>query len=190
MAPRRTVVGILAHVDAGKTTLAEALLYRTGVRRALGRVDHGDTALDTHALERARGITIFTGEAAFTVDDLAVTLLDTPGHVDFSAETERTLQVLDYAILVVSGIDGVQAHTRTLWRLLALYQIPTLIFVTKMDYARRPPAEILAELTQALSPECVDFSADAAARDALAANPQSARSTARANVFFFIKTPS
>ncbi|MBR2731471.1 MAG: TetM/TetW/TetO/TetS family tetracycline resistance ribosomal protection protein [Clostridia bacterium] len=165
MTDRRTVIGILAHVDAGKTTLAEAMLYRSGARRALGRVDHGDTALDTHALERARGITIFTGEAAFTTGELQVSLLDTPGHVDFSAETERTLQVLDYAIMVISGIDGVQAHTRTLWRLLALYQIPTLVFVTKMDYARRPQAEILADLCAELSPDCVDFSAEPATRD-------------------------
>ena len=127
---RKTVVGILAHVDAGKTTLAEAMLYTTGQTRKLGRVDHRNTVMDTHDLERARGITIFASQARFTTGDLSVTLLDTPGHIDFSAETERTLQVLDYAILVISGIDGVQSHTRTLWRLLAMYQIPVFIFVT------------------------------------------------------------
>ena len=131
-----TVLGILAHVDAGKTTLAEAMLYTAGAMRRVGRVDHGDTVMDTHALERARGITIFASEAPITVSGRRFTLLDTPGHVDFSAEMERTLSVLDAAILVISGTDGVQAHTRTLWRLLSLYGIPTVLFVTKMDYAR------------------------------------------------------
>ncbi|MCF0122589.1 MAG: GTP-binding protein, partial [Ruminiclostridium sp.] len=112
---KRLVIGILAHVDAGKTTLSEALLYAAGAIQKLGRVDHRDSFLDTHALERARGITIFSKQATFETPDLSVTLLDTPGHVDFSAEMERTLQVLDYAILVISGTDGVQAHTETLW---------------------------------------------------------------------------
>ncbi len=151
------VIGILAHVDAGKTTLAEALLYRAGSLRALGRVDRGDTAMDTHALERARGITIFTGEAIFEVGGDRFTLLDTPGHVDFSAETERTLQVLDCAVLVISGTDGVQPHTRTLWRLLELYRVPTLIFVTKMDFARRTEEELLSELKAELSPGCIAY---------------------------------
>ena len=151
------VIGILAHVDAGKTTLAEALLYRAGSLRALGRVDRGDTAMDTHALERARGITIFTGEAVLEVGGDRFALLDTPGHVDFSAETERTLQVLDCAVLVISGTDGVQPHTRTLWRLLELYRVPTVIFVTKMDFARRTEAELLAELKAELSAGCIAY---------------------------------
>ena len=120
---KQLVLGILAHVDAGKTTLSEALLYRTGAIRDLGRVDHKNAHLDTHALERARGITIFSRQARLTLGDTAVTLLDTPGHVDFSAEMERTLQVLDYAVLVISGTDGVQAHTETLWQLLRRYRV-------------------------------------------------------------------
>lgn len=158
---KQTVLGILAHVDAGKTTLAEAMLYRTGKLKKAGRVDHGDTALDTHALERERGITIFAGETVLQTGELQITLLDTPGHVDFSAETERVLQVLDYAVLVISGTDGVQAHTRTLWKLLSLYQIPVFLFVTKMDLARKTKQELLEDLRQHLSPECVDFSEDA-----------------------------
>ena len=121
---KHIVIGILAHVDAGKTTLSEALLYAAGTRRTLGRVDHGDAFLDTDALERERGITIFGKTALFSVKDILFTLLDTPGHVDFSAEMERTLPVLDCAILVVSGTDGVQSHTRTLLRLLERYGIP------------------------------------------------------------------
>lgn len=155
---KKSVIGILAHVDAGKTTLAEALLYRTGRIRAPGRVDSGSTIMDTHSLEKERGITIFTGQSTFITGDLEVNLLDTPGHVDFSSETERTLQVLDYAIMVISGIDGVQAHTGTLWKLLKLYNIPTFIFVTKMDYARRLRDEIIEELQKELDLECVDFS--------------------------------
>lgn len=157
---KQTVLGILAHVDAGKTTLAEALLLKTGKLKKAGRVDHGDTALDTHALERERGITIFAGQTVFETGDLSVTLLDTPGHVDFSAETERVLQVLDYAVLVISGTDGVQSHTRTLWRLLDLYRIPTFVFVTKMDLARRTRQALLDDLHATLSPDCIDFSAD------------------------------
>ena len=122
---KRLAVGILAHVDAGKTTLSEALLYQSGSLRRLGRVDHGDAFLDTEALERERGITIFAKQAVFSVGGTCITLLDTPGHVDFSAEAERTLQVLDYAVLVISGTDGVQGHTRTLWKLLAAHHIPT-----------------------------------------------------------------
>ena len=127
------VIGILAHVDAGKTTLSEALLYNTGQIRNLGRVDHQDAYLDTDKQERERGITIFSKQARIIDDDWEVTLLDTPGHVDFSAEMERTLQVLDYAILVISGTDGIQGHTRTLWRLLRHYNVPVFIFVNKMD---------------------------------------------------------
>lgn len=130
---KHIVVGILAHVDAGKTTLSEALLYRSGQIRRLGRVDHGDAFLDTDAMERARGITIFAEPAIIRSGDLTITLIDTPGHVDFSAETERVLAVLDYAILVVSGADGIQGHTETLWRLLRRYNVPTFIFVNKMD---------------------------------------------------------
>ncbi len=155
---KQSVIGILAHVDAGKTTLAEAMMYCTGKLRKAGRVDHGNTLLDTHDLERERGITIFSSQASFTYKGININLLDTPGHVDFSAETERTLQVLDYAILVISGIDGVQAHTRTLWKLLALYNIPTFIFVTKMDFARKSREEIITELQNELSENCIDFS--------------------------------
>jgi len=155
-----TVLGILAHVDAGKTTLSEALLYRSGVMRTLGRVDSKNTVMDTHELERARGITIFSSEAAFNVDGADFTLLDTPGHVDFSAETERTLSVLDYAILVISGTDGVQAHTRTLWKLIEMYRIPTLIFVTKMDFARIEKGSLIEELKKELSPACCEYDTD------------------------------
>ncbi len=155
---KKVVVGIIAHVDAGKTTLAETLLYKSGKIRRLGRVDNGDTALDTHALERERGITIFAGQSLFNIGDLEINLLDTPGHVDFSAETERMMKILDYAILVISGTDGVQAHTRTLWKLLCAYNIPTFIFVTKMDYARLSKDEIINDLKSHCSDTCVDFS--------------------------------
>ncbi|MEG1858533.1 MAG: GTP-binding protein, partial [Pseudoflavonifractor sp.] len=157
---KRPVVGILAHVDAGKTTLSEALLYRSGDLSKLGRVDHGDAFLDTAALERARGITIFAKQAVLTRGDTVLTLLDTPGHVDFSAEMERTLEVLDYAILVISGTDGVQSHTETLWRLLAHHEIPTFLFVNKMDLAGADRARLLAELRRRLSDGCADFSGD------------------------------
>ena len=157
---KKTVIGILAHVDAGKTTLAEAMLYQTGRLRRLGRVDKGDTAMDTHTLEKERGITIFASQAVMNVGELEITLLDTPGHVDFSAETERTLQVLDYAILVISGLDGVQAHTRTLWKLLSVYRVPTFIFVTKMDFARKSREELMDELKAELSDGCIDFCSD------------------------------
>ena len=130
---KRIVAGVVAHVDAGKTTLSEALLYASGVTRRLGRVDHGDAFLDTNSIERARGITIYTEPAIITDGDLELTLLDTPGHVDFSAETERTLQVLDYAILVVSAVDGIQGHTQTLFRLLGQYEVPTFVFINKSD---------------------------------------------------------
>ena len=154
---RRVVIGITAHVDAGKTTLAEAMLYRTGQLRKLGRVDHGSAAMDSHLLERERGITIFLSQAELPLGDMEVTLLDTPGHVDFSAEMERTLSVLDYAILVISGADGVQAHTRTLWRLLELYRIPTFLFVTKMDFGRRDRDCLMESLRHELGEGCVDF---------------------------------
>lgn len=152
------VLGILAHVDAGKTTLSEALLYETGKIRALGRVDHQDAYLDTDSQERERGITIFSKQAQLDSDGIKITLLDTPGHVDFSAEMERTLQVLDYAILVISGTDGVQGHTKTLWRLLNHYQIPTFLFVNKMDLAGADKEKIQKQLKNQLSDGCVDFS--------------------------------
>ncbi|KAB7786544.1 elongation factor G [Bifidobacterium cebidarum] len=148
---KRIVAGIVAHVDAGKTTLSEALLYRSGEIRKLGRVDHGDAFLDTNALEKARGITIFAHQALVEHGDLKLTLLDTPGHVDFAAETERVLNVLDYAILVVSGTDGVQGHTGTLWRLLARYHVPTFIFVNKCDAAGFDREAVLAQLRKRLS---------------------------------------
>ena len=159
------VTGILAHVDAGKTTLSEGILYTAGVRKSLGRVDHGDTAMDSHALEKSRGITIFTGEAAFSYGGRQWFLLDTPGHVDFSAEMERTLSVLDICILVLSGSEGVQPHTRTLWRLLSLYEIPTFLFVTKMDYARFSEEELIQRIAEEFGDECISFSQDREARD-------------------------
>ena len=155
MGTKKVTVGILAHVDAGKTTLAEAILYRTGTLRRLGRVDHQDAFLDTDAMERARGITIFSKQAKFVLGDFDVTLLDTPGHVDFSAEMERTLQVLDYAVLVISGADGVQGHVETLWRLLSRYQIPTVLFINKMDQEGTDEAELLLQLQKQLNEHCV-----------------------------------
>ena len=153
---KHTTIGILAHVDAGKTTLAEAILYQTGKLRKPGRVDHGDTAMDVHELERQRGITIFSSQAQFTLGEWDVTLLDTPGHVDFSSETERVMQVLDYAIMVISGIDGVQSHTRTLWRLLESYHIPVFLFITKMDFARLSRDALMENLRAELSDSCAD----------------------------------
>lgn len=150
-------VGLLAHVDAGKTTLSESLLYLSGVIRRLGRVDHKDAFLDTHELERERGITIFSKQAVFPLGDMEVTLLDTPGHVDFSAEMERTLQVLDYGVLVINGADGVQGHTETLWRLLKRYHIPVFLFVNKMDMEGTDKGQLLEELRRRLSSDCVDF---------------------------------
>ena len=149
--------GLLAHVDAGKTTLSEALLYTAGAIPSLGRVDHRDAFLDTHALERARGITIFSKQARFETDTLSVTLLDTPGHVDFSAEMERTLTVLDYAILVISATDGVQAHTETLWRLLRRKEIPTFLFITKTDLPNPGQEALMEELCRRLDEGCVNF---------------------------------
>ena len=157
---KRLAVGILAHVDAGKTTLSEAMLYAGGMIRHLGRVDKGDAFLDTYELEKKRGITIFSKQARLAWDDMDVTLLDTPGHVDFSAEMERVLQVLDYAVLVISGSDGVQGHTRTLWRLLARYQIPAFLFINKMDLAPGREQEILRDLKESLGGNFVDFGAD------------------------------
>lgn len=155
---KQICAGLLAHVDAGKTTLAESILYRTGNLKKLGRVDHKDAFLDTFALERARGITIFSKQARLTLGDSRVTLLDTPGHTDFCAEMERTLQVLDYAVLVISGADGVQGHVQTLWRLLKHYRIPVFIFVNKMDQPGTEEARLLAELQKRLSEGCIAFS--------------------------------
>lgn len=154
----KIVVGILAHVDAGKTTLSEGMLYTSGAIRTMGRVDNRDAFLDTYALERERGITIFSKQAVFPLGTTQVTLLDTPGHVDFSPEMERTLQVLDYAILVISGADGVQGHTRTLWNLLRRYEIPTFVFINKMDQKGTDAEVLLQELKNVLEEGCVDFS--------------------------------
>lgn len=155
---RQAVIGIVAHVDAGKTTLAEALLYHAGAIRTVGRVDQGNSHLDTDAMERARGITIFSSQGMLDHKDMHLMLVDAPGHVDFSAEAERALQVLDCAILVIGANDGVTGHTLTLWRLLERYAIPTVVFVNKMDLAGAQQDEVLALLTQRLSPACVDWS--------------------------------
>ena len=154
---KKLVIGILAHVDAGKTTLSERLLYLCGVIRQIGRVDHGDTFLDNYELEKERGITIFSKQAILKTEDMEVTLLDTPGHVDFSAEMERTLQVLDYAILVINGMDGVQSHTMTLWRLLERYKVPVFLFVNKMDQNGTDRDALLTDLKTHLHENCVDF---------------------------------
>ena len=158
-------VGLLAHVDAGKTTLSEGILYTCKAIRKLGRVDHQDAFLDTNTLERNRGITIFSKQAECTLGEFGITLLDTPGHVDFSAEMERTLQVLDYGILVISGADGVQGHTETLWRLLSRYQIPVFLFINKMDQPGTDRETLLVELKEKLDTNCVDFSADQTSED-------------------------
>ena len=154
---KRIVVGVLAHVDSGKTTLTEALMYKSGNIRKLGRVDNGDSFLDTFSLERSRGITIFSKQAVLPYKDAEFTLVDTPGHIDFSAETERTLQVLDYAILVVSGSEGVQSHTKTLWKLLARYNVPVFLFINKMDLEGADKGIAMAKLKTKLSDNCVDF---------------------------------
>lgn len=155
---KKIVVGILAHVDSGKTTLSEALLYQSGNINKLGRVDHRDSFLDTFSLERDRGITIFSKQAVLKYKDTEFTLLDTPGHVDFSAETERTLQVLDYAVLVISATDGIQSHTQTLWKLLSKYNVPCFIFINKMDLDNADKKRVITELKTKFSDGCVDFS--------------------------------
>ena len=154
---KHIVTGILAHVDAGKTTLSEAILYTAGNLRKIGRVDNGDAFLDTYELERSRGITIFSKQAEVSMNEMDLTLLDTPGHVDFSAEMERTLQVLDYAVLVISGADGVQGHTLTLWSLLERYKIPTFLFINKMDQDGTQKDQLLKELQERLSSGCINF---------------------------------
>lgn len=162
---KQITMGILAHVDAGKTTLSEGILYTCKAIRKLGRVDHQDAFLDTNTLERNRGITIFSKQAECTLGEFGITLLDTPGHVDFSAEMERTLQVLDYGILVISGADGVQGHTETLWRLLSRYQIPVFLFINKMDQPGTDRETLLVELKEKLDTNCVDFSANQTSED-------------------------
>ena len=159
MKNNQLVVGILAHVDAGKTTLAESILYLSGNIRKLGRVDHGDAFLDTYELERKRGITIFSKQAEVAWKEKNITFLDTPGHVDFSAEMERTLQVLDYAILVISGADGVQGHVQTLWKLLKRYEIPVFLFINKMDQEGTDRETLLTEIQKRLDEKCIDFNA-------------------------------
>ncbi|MBE6042011.1 MAG: GTP-binding protein [Clostridiales bacterium] len=165
---RKITIGILAHVDAGKTTLSEAILYLTGEIRKPGRVDHGDAFLDDNIIERNRGITIFSRQARFTLSKdggnrTEATLIDTPGHVDFTAETERSLSVLDCALLVISGSEGIQAHTRTLYRMLQEHGIPVFVFINKMDIAVRDVDALIAELNSELEMNAVDFS-DAAER--------------------------
>ena len=157
--PKKQIcTALLAHVDAGKTTLSEALLYESGNLRKLGRVDNGDAFLDNYELEKNRGITIFSKQAQLKIGNKKICLLDTPGHVDFSAEMERTLQILDYAVLVVSAMDGVQGHTMTLWQLLKRYNIPILLFINKMDMNGADKAWIFRELQKKLDESCVDFS--------------------------------
>ena len=163
MPKTKLCLGLTAHVDAGKTTLSEAMLFQSGARRSLGRVDHGDAYLDTHALERSRGITIFSKQALLSTENLDITLLDTPGHVDFAAEAERVLPVLDGAVLVISGTDGVQAHTVTLWRLLESYGVPVFLFINKMDLSGADKDKLLTQLQSQLSKNCVDFTAEAEA---------------------------
>jgi small GTP-binding protein len=160
MEKQHICVGLLAHVDAGKTTLSEALLYTSGTKRNLGRVDHGDAFLDTHALERQRGITIFSKQATLETPRLDMTIVDTPGHVDFSAEAERVMPILDCAVLVISGTDGLQAHTMTLWRLLEAYRIPTFLFVNKMDLPGLEKSKLLEQIQAQLSKNCIDFTAE------------------------------
>lgn len=160
MEKKNITLGLVAHVDSGKTTLTEAMLVGAGALRQAGRVDHGDAFLDTHALERSRGITIFAKEARLTLPHTELTLLDTPGHADFGAEMERTLSVLDYALLIISGTDGVQAHTETLWRLLERYRLPVFIFINKMDRPGADRDEILQNLQQKLSPACLPADAE------------------------------
>ena len=157
---KNIAVGILAHVDAGKTTLSEGLLYSCGATARLGRVDKRDAFLDNHSLERERGITIFSHQAILDKGDTRITLIDTPGHIDFSCEAERAISVQDYAILVISATDGVTANTKTLWHLLASKKVPTFIFVNKLDIADRTRAQLLSEVSTVLSPHCVDFTTD------------------------------
>lgn len=154
---KKIVTGIVAHVDAGKTTLTEALMYETGAIRKLGRVDNGDAFLDPDALEKQRGITLFTHQAELKYQNINLTLLDTPGHVDFASQTEQVLPVLDYAILVFSASDGIQGYTRTLWQLLERYQVPVFIFINKSDTIGANPTKVIAQLQALFSSGCLDF---------------------------------
>ena len=154
---KRLTIGILAHVDSGKTTLSESILYKTGIIRKLGRVDRGDSYMDTDGIERERGITVFSNSAAVRLENTELTLVDTPGHVDFSPETERTFSILDYAVLLVSGTDGVQSHTETIWKLLEDRHIPTFIFVNKMDISELGKDAVLSDIRSKLSDRCIDF---------------------------------
>ena len=186
-AKRRITLGILAHVDAGKTTLSEAILYRTGELRKIGRVDHGDAFLDDSEIERNRGITVFSRQALFTAGPeggkTEFTLIDTPGHVDFAAEMERALSVIDYAFLVVSGSEGVQAHTRTLYRLLLDRGIPVFVFINKMDIAVRQKEDLLAELADELGCGPVDFSGVLEGADAAGLSYEEILTRARKDAF-------
>lgn len=155
---KKSVIGILAHVDAGKTTLSESMLYLSGSIRKLGRVDHGNTFLDYNEQEKQRGITIFSKQAIFKWNNTEITLIDTPGHIDFSAEMERTLQILDYAIIVINGLDGVQNHTKTIWKLLETYHIPTFLFINKMDMPIANQEALIKDLQDNLNEYCLDFS--------------------------------
>ena len=157
---KRLVLGILAHVDAGKTTLSEGILYSSGKIRRRGRVDHGDAYLDNNSIERERGITVFSKQAVFSCGETEFTLLDTPGHIDFAAEAERTLWVLDCAVLVISASDGVQAHTETLWKMLKRHNVPVFIFVNKMDLPDTDTEKIMKELTEKLDGGCLNFNSD------------------------------
>ena len=154
---KKLTIGIVAHVDAGKTTLSECMLYHAGKLRQMGRVDNGDTFLDTDRLEKKRGITIFSKQARFSYGDMEVCLVDTPGHVDFSTQMEQTLQVLDYAILVISGTDGVQSHTRTVWRLLKRHRVPVFLFINKTDLRGVDKHMLLTGLKKQLSESCISF---------------------------------
>lgn len=157
---KQSVIGILAHVDAGKTTLSESMLYHAGNIRKIGRVDHGDAFLDYNSQEKKRGITIFAKQAVFKWKECHFTLIDTPGHIDFSAEMERILQVLDYAIVLINGMDGVQIHTETIWSLLKHYQIPAFVFVNKMDASYLDKKALMKEINQQLSDACIDFTSE------------------------------
>ena len=157
---KNTVVGIIAHVDAGKTTLSERMMFYAGATDRVGRVDKGDTHFDSHTIERERGITVFSKQATMELPSTHLTIIDTPGHVDFAAECERSLSVQDYAILVVSAPDGIRAHTRTLWNMLRSRKIPTFIFMNKVDISDRRSRELLSELKIALSPGCISFTAE------------------------------
>ena len=186
---KQIIAGILAHVDAGKTTLSEALLYSSGSIKKIGRVDNGDAFLDTDAMEKKRGITIFSKQAVLSFGDTDMTLLDTPGHVDFSAEMERTLMVLDYAVLVISAADGIQGHTQTLWRLLKRYEIPVFLFINKMDQPGADKEAILSELKKQLSDGCIDFTGLVQAKKEAGADKKADRERTRQPMRLWKRSP-